>query len=171
MRLFVAILFSSDVVDKLEALQDELKSYAVSSSLVPRTNLHLTLEFLGECDEMKRDAAIEAIEKTESQPFRIKIDRVGFFSRPDGDIWWVGAESSNELITLHTLLYNELEKRGFSLERRKYKPHITLMRRSFIRFKATRIRAIEADVSSITLMQSERGNGRMIYTPLFKRLL
>ena len=166
MRLFIAVLFPDSVVDRLVSLRDSLHDEAVSGSFVPRDNLHLTLEFLGECNQGESRLASEALEALGANAFSIRMNRLGFFSRPDGDIWWVGAEESKDLLRLHSSLSSELSKRGFSLEKRKFRPHITLGRRVVTASKAGRIEPIDAPVSSVSLMLSERGEGHMVYTEL-----
>ena len=96
------------------------------------------------------------------------MDRIGFFSRPDGDIWWVGIEKNKALENLHSQLSQELEKRGFKLEKKRFKPHITLARRVITNTKDGRMDCIRTDIDSVSLMLSERGNGMMIYTELYR---
>ena len=167
MRLFIAILFDDAVVDKLSRLRDSLHDVSSNGTFVPRSNLHLTLEFLGECSPAERNLAIDAMESISFSPFAVTMDRLGFFARPDGDIWWVGAREDNALMTLQENLHKALLSSGFSLERRKYRPHITLGRRVMTTACAGKIERIEADVKAIDLMLSERIDGQMVYTSLF----
>ena len=168
MRLFIAILFDDDTVDKLSALRDGLHDLSSHGSFVQRENLHLTLEFLGECSAEERNRAMRAMDSLSFPSFRLKLDRLGFFSRPDGDIWWVGIEKNKALENLHSQLSQELEKRGFKLEKKRFKPHITLARRVITNTKDGRMDCIRTDIDSVSLMISERGNGRMIYTELYR---
>lgn len=166
MRLFIAIVFPDDVVDRLSRLRDAIHDEAESGTFVSRENLHLTLEFLGECRSRECRLAKEAMEAVHASPFSIVLDRTGFFQRPDGDIWWVGAGKSRELQDLHAALSSALSERGFMTERKKFRPHVTLGRRVVTRFCAGSIEAIRVSVASMTLMLSERGDKGMIYTPL-----
>lgn len=169
MRLFIAVLFDDDTVDRLVELRDALHDKAVHGSFVSRDNLHLTLEFLGECDSAERNKAIEAMRSIDFSPFDITMNRIGCFTRPDGDTWWVGAEESGALMGLQRNLHRELEGRGLRLERRRYKPHITLGRRVIGSMAAGAIEAIGCTVSGFDLMLSERIDGHMVYTSLFHR--
>ena len=169
MRLFVAVLFDDDTVDRLAELRDELHDKAVHGSFVSRDNLHLTIEFLGECDITGRNKAIEAMQAVPFSPFDIVMNRIGSFTRPDGDTWWVGAEESGALMALQRNLHKELENRGLRLERRRYKPHITLGRRVIGPMAAGAIESIGCTVSGFDLMLSERIDGHMVYTSLFHR--
>ena len=62
------------------------------------------------------------------EPFSIEMDRIGRFKRNDGDLWWVGVKSSKPLIQLQRGLSDQLRLADFSIEKRKYSPHITLGR-------------------------------------------
>ena len=51
MRLFIAINFNTETCTQLLALRDELRIESQRGSFTAPENLHLTLVFLGECDE------------------------------------------------------------------------------------------------------------------------
>ena len=167
MRLFIAALFDSKTVDTLSQYRDALHDASISGTFVPRDNLHLTLEFLGECSASERDEAIDSISTLSFSPFSLTFNRLGFFSRDDGDIWWIGCEDNRELMTLHSTLHRELINKGFNLEKRRYKPHITLGRRVVTKASSGRIEPFDGRVENVSLMLSERINGQMVYTPLF----
>lgn len=57
--------------------------------------------------------------------------------------------------------------RGFQLEKRRYRPHITLGRRVMTAMRCGRIDRLEAMVESVSLMLSERSASGMVYTELF----
>lgn len=166
MRLFIAILFPEDTVDRIASIRDSIHDLSSSGSFSPRENLHLTLEFLGECSAAERDMAAEAMEASVCRPFTMTMDRTGSFPRPDGDIWWLGCREEKALMTLQGKLHRELSKRGLKLEKRRYRPHVTLGRRVFSSAVAGGIEPIVSAVSSFSLILSERGERGMVYTPL-----
>ena len=86
MRLFIAILFDDVAVEAISSIRDRLHDEASSGAFVPRENLHLTLEFLGECTAAERYDAAAAIDSVPFQPFPINLDHLGRFQRPDGDL-------------------------------------------------------------------------------------
>ena len=97
----------------------------------------------------------------------ITMDRIGYFQRPDGDTWWVGVEENRVLMNLQQELSSALRACGFTLEKRKYRPHITLGRRVVTKARPRTIEPIKTTVREMSLMLSERGNGQMIYTQIF----
>ena len=80
-------------------------------------------------------------------------------------------EKSSALESLQWNLVEALERRGFRLEKGRYKPHITIARNSFLRDTESSFSPFKEHVDSICLMKSERVNGKMVYTPVFKRSL
>ncbi len=167
MRLFIAILFPEDVLDRMCSLRDELHDQG-RGSYSSRDNLHLTLAFLGECSQEEERLAEEALDSISFEPFTLCFDRTGFFSRPDGDIWWIGAEESPSLMRLERDIRKALSERGFSLEKRRFRPHVTLGRRVMAKMSPRRIEPISFAPHAVSLMLSERGEGQMIYTPLYE---
>ena len=66
---------------------------------VPQANLHLTLAFLGEADELTTRRLIAAVEHQHCPPLAIRLDETGWFSRARAA--WIGPkEWPNELNVL-----------------------------------------------------------------------
>jgi len=169
MRLFIAINFNNETRSCLLALRDELRGKSQRGNFSAPENLHLTLAFLGECDG-KRTAAVKSVLSAVSfEPFDITIDRVGCFNRDSGDIWWASGEPSKGLLNLQRDLTDKLITSGFSLDRRKYSPHITLGREVMTDAKPWQIEPFGETIGTIDLMKSERINGKLTYTSIYRR--
>ena len=165
MRLFIAVSFSPSALDAICCIRDALK--LEKASYTRRDNMHLTLSFLGECSGKEMKNACTAMEALDYKPFSICMDHIGSFHRGDGDIIWLGAEKSDMLLSLQKDLAGNLSERGFNLEKGKFRPHVTLARRAFPPFHGKAgVNPIVQEVSSISLMLSERVDGHMEYTPL-----
>lgn len=175
MRLFMAIRFQPEIEERFARIVDELRTGAVSGNFTRRENLHLTVVFLGET--ARRDAAQEALENLEMPMFELVFETIGRFRRDEGDIYWVGARQSDELYKLHHNLAVSLRARGFQLDNRPYRPHLTLGRRvvttaDFDREALSdRVGKMSVLVDSVTLMHSHRVDGHLTYSPLYKHLL
>ncbi len=169
MRLFIAINLNEDTKARLVSLRDELRSRSARGRFVLPENLHLTLAFLGECDDKKAAAARQCMEGMEVQPVSLVVDRVGRFPRRAGDIWWAGLQGNEGLLDLQRILTNSLISAGFSLDARKYSPHITLGRQVVTGASPWRIQAFGETARVIDLMRSERIRGRLTYTSIFRR--
>lgn len=167
MRLFIAVNFQKETSSNLLALQAELRAQSTRGRFSAPENLHLTLVFLGECDESQRTAAQEAMDAVDFESFPITVDRVGRFRGDRGDTWWAGVSESRSLLDLQQRLTNELIKLGFSLEKRQYNPHITLGRNITSRFSPRAIEPFGESVSRMELMKSEQNDGELTYTSIY----
>ena len=152
MRLFIALVFDNETVERLSVLRDALHDQSERGSFVSRENLHLTLDFLGECSAEERDNAIKAIDSI------VSLDRIGTFSRDEGNIWWVGVKESMPLMKMQKELHSALVDYGLHVENRKCRPHITLGRRVITSARPGVLNIpIETTAEKIVLMLSERG--------------
>ncbi|HDO1312004.1 RNA 2',3'-cyclic phosphodiesterase [Aeromonas veronii] len=89
---------------------------------VPQANLHLTLAFLGEADELTTRRLIAAVERQHCPPLSIRLDETGWFSRAKAA--WIGPkEWPNELTVLAKALRLGNGEQG-------YRPHVTLSRKA-----------------------------------------
>jgi len=168
-RLFIAVNFREPTRRALTALQAELRQSAARGSFTPPQNLHLTLAFLGECDEVQTEAAKEAMMELDHGSFSIEIDCLGRFRRDDGDIWWAGVGENAHLLRLQGDLTDKLKAQGFTLESRVYTPHITLARRVAANLQEKTVSPFGETVTNIYLMKSEHIGGRLIYTPVWEK--
>ena len=172
MRLFIAINFNNDTRARLLSLRDDLREQSERGNFSHPENLHLTLAFLGECEQ--RDAALNGrlrrvMESVTFEPFEVTIDRVGRFKRDGGDVWWAGGQESKPLLKLQRDLSDKLVTAGFTLENRKYSPHITLGREVITNVKPWPIEPFGETIRQIELMKSERIQGKLTYTAIYKK--
>lgn len=169
MRLFIVINFDQHTKRNLLAVQDRLRQLGEGRFTRPE-NLHLTLAFLGEVSPHRVAAVQGAMEQTAFAPFTLRFDHTGCFRREGGDIPWVGLAPNQSLQSLQSALCDRLRVAGFRLEERSFTPHITLARE--MRFGDKRPKTLlespfEAPVAAISLMCSQRVDGRLIYTEEF----
>jgi len=131
-RIFIAINFPKKEIltAKLAQMMNEIKQLPMR--WVKPEILHLTLSFLGEIEENDLAKVKKIVEKIASlyPPFVINLSGIGIF--PDFKkprILWIGAqEETGTLIKLQENLRQELVAAGFTLEEKKYQPHITIGR-------------------------------------------
>lgn len=125
-RLFVAIDFPEATKDQLLRLrQDDLPPGRWPN----RDALHLTLHFIGGVPEAVANAYQNALHTVAVPAFELQIAGVGQFpieARPR--LIWAGVENTAALRNLHEAVGSALEREGFVRERRRFHPHITLMR-------------------------------------------
>lgn len=166
MRLFIAIHFSSEIKSVLLSAVDELKGQTVSGNFTSPENLHLTLAFIGESDNIS--AIRGAIDRCAAAPFEMAVSGSGRF----GSIYWVGIEHNPKLKALAESLQDELRRSGFDIENREFKPHITLGRQVEASSPVSlNVKRTSMTISRISLMKSERIRGKLTYTEAYGREL
>lgn len=167
MRLFIAINFNDEIKKLLSKAADELKNLSVSGSFTRPENLHLTLIFIGETDRLSDIK--HCLDSVECPPFKVAVGSAyGCF----GTTLWAGVKADEELNFLVKTLRRALLEKGFKIDERRFKPHVTLARStSDCPTAEMSLSSAAMVVNSISLMKSERINGLLTYTDIYKRHL
>lgn len=169
MRLFTAITFSPETEECIYGISESLMNSFPRMRIEKKENLHLTLSFIGEVEPSSLSDVIEALDSVSFSPFVININDISFFSRKGGRIYYIGVERNEALLSLQRSQEKALLDLGLKLEERKYRPHVTLSRRAYDDIPAASTNRIAEEVSSFSLMLSERGERGMIYTTIFTK--
>lgn len=175
MRLFIAVNLSDEIKDCLCACIARLWEHAVSGNFTRRENLHLTLAFIGETARL--DTVKQAMEQVDSSAFPLQLGGFGRFSRPGGDICWVGVLPGDGLHDVYSSLREALRANGLPVESRPFTPHLTLGREVVLRKPfdsdtfARSIPPMRMPVGKISLMKSERIGGKLTYTEISAKSL
>lgn len=131
-RTFIAVPLSPAIESATRKLIKLFKPLDEGIKWVPVDNLHLTLKFLGEVDNVEIPHVCRAIRRvTDSlQPFELRFQGAGGFpevTRPR--VLWAGVEdASGTLVRMVSDLEKELAELGFKPEPRDYRPHLTIGR-------------------------------------------
>ena len=131
-RTFIAIELQKDARDALRREIARLRAALPGVRFVDPASLHLTLAFLGELNEERLAAAIQATEEAaaETSAFALEIAGIGTFggSRAPRVIWAGVAGEVAALRAVQARLTRALEAHGFAAEARTFAPHLTLAR-------------------------------------------
>ena len=172
MRLFYAVNFDNTTIKQLLDFQDMLRAQAVKGNFTLPDNLHLTLAFIGEVSPDRSGPLLQIAETFKVTPFELRLQGLGRFRRDGGDILWVGIEESKSLSSIYNKLNSHITDAGFHIEKRKFTPHLTLARGARLRPEfdlsacSAHLNPIVTEVKKISLMKSERINGRLTYTEI-----
>lgn len=170
MRLFVALLLDEAAKARLLDAIAVLRQQGTGNFTRPE-NLHLTLAFLGETSQFR--AATQALRRVQMPKVELHFQKIGAF----GDLIWAGANPNPGLMTLQHAVEAELRTAGFQLEHRAFRPHLTLCRRyrpdgSFDRTPVEQaLDGAFCRVGRVSLMESWRQQGKLIYTERFYQML
>ena len=174
MRLFFAILFSDTLRREIAAVQSVLKSHAVRGSFSRPDNLHLTLSFLGETPPCALPVLRTCMQKAASgeKAFSLSFERLGRFRRREGDLVFWSLDASPALLSLQARLQDALLQHNIPFDDKPFRPHLTLGRRVCFEegfsYSSYPLPSLEATVTSFSLMESKRLDGRLTYVPLHR---
>ena len=160
MRLFIAIKMNSELRNALTDVQQRLIRRGIRGNYTNTDNLHITLAFIGEYDEP--DFVTEVISEVPFSPFPVSLSALGHF----GNLWWVGLDDNDELDSYVKRLRKALSEAGIPFDKKKFSPHITLIRKAIGTLPAVSVPKTVMSVDHISLMRSERGPKGMIYTEI-----
>lgn len=132
-RLFFALWpdpeLRSALVERGDALGDRLGPTAARR--VPASNLHLTLLFLGDVpvDQVRsvEDVGDSVADDGRHRSFTLELDRYGVFDR--ARVAWWGGPAVKAGARLVDDLAAGAAARGLPVDRREWRPHVTLFRR------------------------------------------
>ncbi len=175
MRLFIAINFDDDT--KMKIYNDSLVLIEMASSynFSSINNYHLTLAFLGEVDKSKVDLIKSTIDSISFINMDLKILGYGSLKRDDKELIFRHIKVDEKLFKLVSELKDELIIKGFNVDMKRFKPHLTISREtkfiSDINVRCIKVDEINTKIKSIDLMESYRINGTLKYRSLYKALL
>ena len=133
-RIFCALDIPDEVRQRIREHVNRLirTNPEVRASWTNPDNIHLTIKFLGNIAVARVPTISEAAAGATNQlsSFTLQISSCGVFPSPShAKVLWIGVnDSSGMLSELRQRLELECEKRGFPIEERAFKPHLTLAR-------------------------------------------
>ena len=95
-------------------------------------DLHITLTFLGAANFQRINELKQAVtEKVEEHPsISLTLNGLGTFGQNDRPrVLWAGVSSDSHLYQLQKQIHEAAEQVGFQVDKRPYKPHITLAKK------------------------------------------
>ncbi len=126
-RLFIALWPDPELRRHIASLVSQ-QDVPATGRWTPIDNVHITLVFLGEVDEQARKCINQAAGKIRGHSFRLLLDRIGYWSRPQ-ILWLAPTHVPAELQSLYENIKAGIGACGVSMDERPYKPHLTLARK------------------------------------------
>jgi 2'-5' RNA ligase len=128
-RLFIALKIPDYILDELVRIRKKIYGIGENRKWEPSEKLHITLKFLGETN--KKNEIIEIIREKllNVTELECELEKFGLFYRNSSPtILWASIKQNKELNSLKNTIENSLAQLGFDKEKRRFKPHITLLR-------------------------------------------
>ena len=132
MRTFIAIELHESIRSYLSNVQKQLGSTGADVKWVAPQNIHLTLKFLGEIDNLKLENIIKILEGcvTDRKSFPVSVSSIGAFPKLNYPrVIWAGIDKGDkEIKQIVKFLEEKIQKIGIPKEERAFSSHITIGR-------------------------------------------
>ena len=126
LRLFFCVWPAEEHQNTLGAMADELAMNA-GGRPVWHENVHLTLLFLGLQPRELLPKIAEAAARIKTPGFDLVCDKLSF--RAQQNLIWTGVSNvPKDLVLLHDVLGQEMTASGIHFDKKRFRPHITLVR-------------------------------------------
>jgi 2'-5' RNA ligase len=176
-RLFISVNCNEKVKKQILSVQEKIKSLSTKGNFSLPENIHLTLVFIGETPDDTMQLITSAVEKAlmpPVAPFTLAFTTTGCFKHSNKELWWIGTDRNDKYLdilkTIRGRITEALLSNGIHFDNRSFNPHITLGRE--IKHESPIIipkQEIIYPINRISLMKSERINGKLTYTEIFGR--
>lgn len=176
MRTFVAVeVENRESIQNMLAFQKTLLEAGLRAKPVGVNQLHFTLMFLGEVNDVMLASVKEKLADLKFDPIDVTYTGVGVFPNPKfARVVWIGVDNSSapKLINLAKEVESRLSTLGFRSDK-PFTPHITLFRvkekiRDFSIIADVKDKTFGKDrVSVVKLKKSELTSAGPIYSDLF----
>ncbi len=186
-RLFISLNIPDDIKEKILLIRNSLVKNPFDYKWESKEKLHLTLKFIGEVEEN----IVEKIKNeisfiSDYKKFSCELSKFGFFySGKVPKILWLGLKIDEEIFNLVGRLEKVLTRFGIPAEKRKFNPHLTIMRvkkklnenfiNSFVQWtpygENSKLPETEFISDSVSLIKSELHSDSSRYTEIKKYTL
>ena len=177
-RCFVAVFLHPSLHPEVTALQKKLSYSGADIKWVKPDNLHFTLQFLGDVEDVRIPAITDALREcvADFSGFELELNGIGAFPNLlNPRVLWVGVGAGREkLISLMSTVREAMKMQGFAGDSKGFSPHLTIGRvRSGRNLKALSGKlspglTVEGrmEVTEIQFTASELTNRGPIYSPV-----
>ena len=184
-RTFIAIEASADIREQALALIQQLREATDSVRWVVAKNLHWTLQFLGQVDELAIPEVCRCVARAarHTPSFALVARGVGAFpSRQRPRTLWLGTDpdstvqDSQQMTILQSDIETALATQGYRGEARRFHPHLTLGRVGRGRVSHTELIASltahatfdagTMDVDEVVIVGSQLASDGPVYHPM-----
>ncbi|MCX6287880.1 MAG: RNA 2',3'-cyclic phosphodiesterase [Bacteroidetes bacterium] len=147
-RIFAAVKIEpgKKFIKSFRELRSRLSSEPIK--WVEEHNIHITIKFFGETNELLIPAISGTIGKIAKncREFNFRLSGIGLFgSRYQPRVVWVGIVPYEPLALLMKTMQLEMEQHGFKSDQQNIVPHLTLGRIKFLKDKTLFQKVIEAN--------------------------
>jgi 2'-5' RNA ligase len=126
MRTFFALKPGAETALAIESWR--ALSWPLLQRPIPAANFHLTLAFLGDIGEAQLECLAGRAGGVDARAISLTLDTLGYWNKPQ--ILWLGPASCPQaLLDLASQLKKSATSGGLKIDKRAYRPHLSLARR------------------------------------------
>lgn len=148
LRTFIALDLDEHILDGIARAQEQLADASDKVKWVERTNLHVTLKFLGDVPEDRINEVCTLVRQAAAKVPAFDYDVRGLSCSPSHGplrmVWGNIDDRTGLMGVLHEELDTVLSGMGFKEENRQFHPHITVARIKHVRNPAAFKSAVRA---------------------------
>ena len=163
-KVFFAVWPDAAAQERLSKLASQLASLCRGRAInLPL--IHLTLVFVGNVTGQQLETLCQVANEVKQSSFHLTMDEIQYWQH--NRIVHIGpSQCPAKLSALVNDLQNRLSQAGFSLEKRRYIPHITLVRKALCRNLPDLTASIAWHVNEWALVQSKQTDQGTVYLSL-----
>lgn len=131
-HFFFALVLPDDIKAYLNAVTEQLKPDFPFKKWLHPADYHITMAFLGNAPDTLKEDALGRVgsELANEASFGLELGDIGGFGKSDSPrILWAGVKQQERLFAIQKKVYNSCIEGGFELDKKPFKPHITLARK------------------------------------------
>lgn len=163
-RSFLAIPVEGESLKSLCHLQEQLQSVLPQARIIPESQLHMTLAFLGDLTDSQLHQAEDIVQSLTAASASLPAAGLSLF----GNALVLTLKAPKELREMVQKLQTELIKAGFSLEKRNWIAHITLFRKvKTLPAELPEGKDITVQADAVCLYASRLTSQAAVYTKLY----
>lgn len=159
-RLFFALELPAK--DKAAISHWRELSFGMFAKPVPMENLHLTLCFLGDVSQHQEQQLIILTDQIQAQVINMDFSDIGVFSKP-GVLYMAPCGDFSPATKLAAILNKFALQLSIKVEKRAFKPHITLFRKVKSLPGVEQPPLFSIQFRNLVLYRSTRGPNSVIY--------
>ncbi len=170
-RAFIALKMNDEIVDEIARIQEVLSGEKFVGKMTELENLHLTLKFLGEIDDVKLSEVKGKLKEIKFNEFIANLDCAGIFSiKGNPKIVWIKINGKG-VFELQKLIDEKMKEVGFEMEKR-FMSHLTIARVRYVKnrnsfrkyVEGIGVREVKFKVNEFKLIKSELKSPGPVYT-------
>lgn len=122
MRLFSALRLHPDIVRDIARVQRGV----AGARWVEESKLHITTAFYGDVSLDQAEMLDDELAQIKQKSLTLQLEGSGHFGSSEPRAIWLGVKKNDGLLALHEKCKAAARRAGLNLEKRNYRPHVTL---------------------------------------------